>query len=311
MSTEAVEYRPDRAPLVPPGRMDLQARDMTATFSADVTLAEAQRKLAEIGQWLAVDGDGSWTLGRLVETNSTGPLRLGYGAWRDLLLGSQFLNGRGQLITAGGRTVKNVAGYDLTKFMVGQAGVFGRSVTITTRTYARPAGAMAARFPSDAWQVNRLLPTPCRPQWAVMTRDALWCGYLGDERTIAYYRGAVAEHGPVEVVERTVEEDERHRGELWRAAAMDGSFRASVPPVKLLEFSRNARLTDWAADAAFGIVVGITQTSNHEAIRAAARSVGGSVYFVEAGRTHADLDEAGCAGLRRLKMAIRPAGKLQ
>ena len=59
-------------------------------------------------------------LGRLVEHNSSGPLRLGYGAWRDLLLGCQFHNGRGELITAGGRTVKNVAGYDLTKFMVGQ-----------------------------------------------------------------------------------------------------------------------------------------------------------------------------------------------
>src|SRR5258706_297768 len=217
MSTEAVEYRPDRAPLVPPGRMDLQARDITATFSADVTLAEAQRKLAEIGQWLAVDGDGSWTLGRLVQTNSTRPLRLGYGAWRDLLLGSPSLNGRG-----GG-----------------------------------------------------------------------------------------AERGPVRVVDRAGEEAGGLRGAVCRGGAGHGWDAASGPPVKLLEFSRNARLPDCAADAAFGIVVGITQTSNHEASRAAARSVGGSVYFVEAGRTHADLDEAGCAGLRRLKMAIRPAGKLQ
>src|SRR5437899_1480928 len=100
----ATEFRPDRTPLVPPGGADLHARDMTATFSADVTLADAQAKLAELGQWLPIDGDASWTLGRLVESNSTGPLRLGYGAWRDLLLGCQFLNGRGQLITAGGRT---------------------------------------------------------------------------------------------------------------------------------------------------------------------------------------------------------------
>jgi FAD/FMN-containing dehydrogenase len=291
--------------------MDLQARDMTATFSADVTLAQAQRRLAEFGQWLAVDGDASWTLGRLVETNSTGPLRLGYGAWRDLLLGCQFLNGPGELITAGGRTVKNVAGYDLTKFMVGQAGVFGRIVTITTRTYAQPAGAMVARFPSDAWQINRLLPTPCRPQWAVLTHDALWCGYLGDERTIGYYRGDLPAHGPIEVLQRTVEEDVRHRGELWRAAGLDQSFRASVPPAKLLEFSQKAGLLDWAADAAFGIVVGITNASKHEAIRAAARAVAGSVYFVEGGRTHADLDEPARALLQQLKHAFDPDGKLE
>src|SRR3954447_10138069 len=235
MSHADVEYRPDRAPLVRPGEMDLQARDMTATFSADVTLAEAQRRLAELGQWLPVDGDESWTLGRLVETNSTGPLRLGYGAWRDLLLGCQFLNGRGELITAGGRTVKNVAGYDLTKFMVGQGGVFGRIVTITTRTYRRPAGAIVARFPADVWVVNRLLPTPCRPQWVGLTRDATWCGYLGDERTLAYYRGALAAHGPAEIVERSLADDVRHRAELWRTAGAEGSFRASVPPTKVLE----------------------------------------------------------------------------
>jgi FAD/FMN-containing dehydrogenase len=236
---------------------------------------------------------------------------LGYGAWRDLLLGCQFLNGRGELITAGGRTVKNVAGYDLTKFMVGQAGVFGRIVTITTRTYARPAGAMAARFPADVSQVNRLLPTPCRPQWAVLTHEALWCGYLGDERTIAYYRGALAEHGPVEVVERSVEEDVQHRAELWGAAGVDRSLRASVPPVKLPEFSQKAGLSDWAADAAFGIVVGITQASKYEQISAAAQAVGGSVYFIEGGRTHADLDDAGRALLRRLKNAFDPDGKLE
>src|SRR5207344_1331571 len=100
--------------------------DLSATFAADVTLGAAQAKLREHGQWLPIDGGNDETLGALVERNSTGPLRLGFGAWRDLLLGAQFTNGDGELITAGGRTVKNVAGYDLTKLMVGQRGVFGK-----------------------------------------------------------------------------------------------------------------------------------------------------------------------------------------
>ena len=109
-----MRFRPDRAPLVSPGAMDLHEHDMTATFATDVVLAEAQGKLAEIGQWLAVDGDPAASLGRLVEINSTGPLRLGFGAWRDLLLGCQFENGRGELITVGPRlsgvprTIRNV-----------------------------------------------------------------------------------------------------------------------------------------------------------------------------------------------------------
>src|SRR4051812_30115573 len=113
------DYRADYTPLVPPGGIECHERDMTATVSADVTLGALQERLAKASQWAPVDGDSTTTLGRLVESNSTGPLRLGYGAWRDLLLGCQFHNGRAELITAGGRTLKNVAGYDLTKFMIG------------------------------------------------------------------------------------------------------------------------------------------------------------------------------------------------
>lgn len=310
MSHADVEYRPDRTPLVEAGEMDLQAQDMTATFSAEVTLAEAQRKLAEIGQWLPVDGDASWTLGRLVEMNSTGPLRLGYGAWRDLLLGCQFRNGRDELITAGGRTVKNVAGYDLTKFMVGQGEVFGKIITLTTRTYLRPTGALLARFAPDPWQVNRLLPTPCRPQWAAMTADAMWCGYLGDERTIAYYREALPSHRPIEIVGRSVEEDVAYRAELWRAAGAEGSFRASVPPTKVLEFVSEAAIADWSADAAFGVVVGMADKAQQAEIAAAARRLGGSALFVEGGRVRVELEAGVSELLRRLKGAFDPGGKL-
>src|SRR5262245_12413170 len=159
--------RDNRTPLVAPREVDHHIADLSATFAADVTLAAAQEKLAEQGQWLPIDGDSSRTLGELVEYNSTGPLRLGFGAWRDLLLGAQFTNGRGELITAGGRTVKNVAGYDLTKFMVGQYGIFGRLMTITTRTYKRPSHALLATFEPDVGMLNALLLTTCRPQWAL------------------------------------------------------------------------------------------------------------------------------------------------
>src|SRR3954465_3458173 len=145
---------------------------MTATFAADVTLAEAQRRLGEVGQWLPVDGPVEATLGTLVDHDSTGPLRVGYGAWRDLLLGAQFTNGKGDLITAGGRTVKNVAGYDLTKFMVGQHGVFGQLVSITTRTYRRPRGAVVARWAGrETAALAKLLPTSLRPQWSLLTGE--------------------------------------------------------------------------------------------------------------------------------------------
>ena len=80
----ALEFRTNHTPLVAPGGMECFARDMTVTISADVTLSAAQAKLAEFNQWLPIDGDVQSALGELVENNSTGPLRLGYGGWRDL-----------------------------------------------------------------------------------------------------------------------------------------------------------------------------------------------------------------------------------
>ena len=274
---EELHYRPDREPLVPSGGIDCHVRDMTATVSADLTLGEFQRQLAAHGQWLPIDGDSDQSLRTLVSCDSTGPLRLGYGAWRDLLLGVQFTNGRGELITAGGRTVKNVAGYDLTKFMVGQRGVFGNLLTITTRTYRQPAGAILARHAPDPAIVSRLIPTSLRPQWAVLTADALLCGYLGDASTIGFFRSAIGRTEPVEWVERSLDDDIRRRARLWN---YEGNmvFRASVPPAKLPELRAALNGVAWSADAAFGVVVGrFDDESKVDAIRKAILATGGTL----------------------------------
>ena len=269
--------RPPRTPLVPPGGVDLHERDMTATFSADVTLSAAQEQLARANQWLPVDGDAAATLGRLVDINSSGPLRLGYGAWRDLLLGVQFTNGRGEVITAGGRTVKNVAGYDLTKFMVGQHGVFGRLVTLTTRTYRRPAGAVVATFDPSVEKAAELLPSPLRPQWMALTPDALVCGYLGDEPTLAFYLGRLPAVSPRQFgPRRSTDDDAGHRQSLWCPAG-PRTFRASVPPSKVIEFARLATIDRWAADAVFGVVVGDVPAGGTDALVEAAAALGGTV----------------------------------
>ena len=179
-------FRPQRPPLVAPGEIEHHVADLTVTAAADVTLAELQQKLGEQDQWLPIDGEPSQPVGKLIETNSTGPLRLGFGAWRDLLLGMQFTIGDGRLITAGGRAMKNVAGYDLTKFMVGQFGMLGQIVTITARTNKRPAAALLAKFDRSDKLIGELLPTSSRPQWAMLAEGFLWCGYLGDEKTITF-----------------------------------------------------------------------------------------------------------------------------
>ena len=299
------ESRPPQSELVPPGGIECFDRDMTAIISADVPLAAVQQRLAPFNQWLPIDGDPRATVGQLVEHNSTGPLRLGYGAWRDLLLGVQFRNGRNQLITAGGRTVKNVAGYDLTKFMVGQRGIFGRILTLTTRTYRRPAAALAARFPADVRILSGMLPGPLRPQWAMLRPGVLTCGYLADERALDYYEKNLPSLAPTEIIRRTLEEDTAERAAAWTIP----TFRAGVPPASIGEFIVRTGARHWSADAAFGAVRLYDPSPDPTRLHEAARAVGGSAWPESGplnlyGPVQADL-------LKRLKSAFDPDNTLE
>ena len=308
-------HRPPHAPLVSPGGMDLHARDMTATFSADCPLRFVQWKLAELGQWLPVDGSPDATIGTLVEQNSTGPLRLGFGAWRDLLLGAQFTNGRGELITAGGRTVKNVAGYDLTKFMVGGHGVFGRLVTVTTRTYRRPDAALLVRYGPKEVNVGALLSSPLRPQWALLTTVGLHTGYLGDERTIDWYEANVPSTGPADVRRWDVQQDVERRANEWstydRPQHGKFPFRAAVPPARLKEFWDGLGHISRVAEVAFGIVIGAPlHDGDAQTVRDAAAAVGGTVRFGSGATLDVSTNPAERQIIERLKTAFDPDNRL-
>src|SRR5439155_834709 len=78
------------------------------------------------------------TLGSVVATATAGPLRHGFGAVRDHILGVTFVTGDGRLVQSGGRVVKNVAGYDLTKLEAGGFGAFGVIVLVHLRLRALP-----------------------------------------------------------------------------------------------------------------------------------------------------------------------------
>ena len=296
---------------------------MTVIAAADIPLRHLQDKLGQIGQWLPIDGDPDATVGELVENDSTGPLRLGYGAWRDLLLGVQFTNGSGELITAGGQTVKNVAGYDLTKWMVGQFGVFGRLVTISTRTYRRPVGALHVRLQPDGRIVERLLPTPLRPQWMMWVPGAIWCGYLGDEPTLAFYRERLRELEPIEVVAASLSEDIQRRamppvpppaGERSAGEGTGGTvrFRASVAPARAGDFVDRLPGQNWAADPVYGIVVGSIAENQIADVEDAARQMSGSAWFFLPGKNvrMSEPDPTQRRILEELKQKFDPENRL-
>jgi glycolate oxidase FAD binding subunit len=118
--------------------------DMTVTCEAGVSLSRLQRSLARVGQRVAIDAskEDRASIGGLVATNTTGGLRHGFGLPRDLVLGMTFLDGCGRTVVAGGRVVKNVAGYDLVRLLCGSWGSLGVVTELVLRTHPLPtAGA--------------------------------------------------------------------------------------------------------------------------------------------------------------------------
>jgi glycolate oxidase FAD binding subunit len=114
--------------------------DLTLTVRAGTPLSEIERVTREHNQWLPLDPYGSTdgTIGATIATASAGPLASNFGLPRDLLLGLEFVNGRGEVVRGGGKVVKNVAGFDLSRLLTGSWGTLGVITEVTLRLYALP-----------------------------------------------------------------------------------------------------------------------------------------------------------------------------
>jgi glycolate oxidase FAD binding subunit len=120
--------------------IDYPARDMTITVGAGLRMGRLQQLLAAEGQRLPVDvpRPDEATLGGSLATNASGPRRLGAGTLRDYVIGISTVNDEGQQTRAGGRVVKNVAGYDLPKLHIGALGTLGIITQLTLKVRPRP-----------------------------------------------------------------------------------------------------------------------------------------------------------------------------
>jgi glycolate oxidase FAD binding subunit len=125
--------------------------DFTAVLEAGVRVADAQAEFAGHGQMLALDpalGDGA-TVGGVMATNDSGPLRHRYGGMRDLVVGTTIALSDGTLSRSGGKVIKNVAGYDLGKLFCGSFGTLGLIVRVALRLHPLAPGTATAVGASD------------------------------------------------------------------------------------------------------------------------------------------------------------------
>ena len=121
--------------------VDYAPANLTVTVEAGVTLAQLQARLAEGNQDLPLEAPqpDRATLGGIIATNTSGPRRFGSGSARDLVIGTRVATTSGMVAHAGGRVVKNVAGYDLNKLYIGSLGTLALAVELTFKVAPRPA----------------------------------------------------------------------------------------------------------------------------------------------------------------------------
>jgi glycolate oxidase FAD binding subunit len=124
--------------------LEHNAGDLTAIYEAGAPLERIQAELAEQGQMLALDpplgagSDTGATIGGMIATADSGPLRHRYGAPRDLILGITVALSDGTVARAGGKVIKNVAGYDLAKLYTGSFGTLGAILAVSVRLHPLP-----------------------------------------------------------------------------------------------------------------------------------------------------------------------------
>lgn len=240
------------------GIVEYNPGDLTLTARAATTLAEIDDATRAHRQWLPLDPLGAEgdTIGATLATASCGPLASSLGLPRDLALGLEFVDGRGTILRAGGKVVKNVAGFDLVRLTVGAWGTLGVITEVTVRLRARPEGAVtvALDLPSDITSLATLLRTlrtlpltpiagellsaPLAARAGAGDRDVVLLRLAGNAISLAAQRAQLASLGNDRDLPESVWEA------LRRAFTPAGaSFRLSQRPSRLAELWMELRAT--------------------------------------------------------------------
>ena len=271
--------------------IDYPARDMTVTVQAGMTIARLQEILAAENQRLPVDVPlpERATLGGAIATNTSGPRRYGAGTFRDYVIGVGVINDRGEEVKAGGRVVKNVAGYDLCKLYVGSLGTLGVITHVTLKLRPRPEETALVSLPCPAERIETLLEVLHRSTTRPISIDllnagkatafnreyglsipeswALIVGFEDNRSSVAWQIDQLIKEVNAEVAVR----GETHTGDaatpLWRALidfparASTVVFQANVVPTATAAFCLQAeRLlpgVEIQAHAGSGIIKGL------------------------------------------------------
>jgi glycolate oxidase FAD binding subunit len=179
--------------------------DFTAVLGAGVRIADAQARFAAEGQMLALDpplgeADGA-TVGGMIATGDSGPLRHRYGGVRDLVVGMTVILSDGTIAKSGGKVIKNVAGYDLAKLFAGSYGTLGLIASVSVRLHPLPGrNATAIATSEDPAKLAAAAASLAALPLEADCLDVCWDGDRG--HLLVRFGAAAAQHQAESVVER-------------------------------------------------------------------------------------------------------------
>jgi glycolate oxidase FAD binding subunit len=134
------------------GIVDYEPSELVVTARCGTPLAELEQTLAQQNQMLAFEpphfGPGA-TVGGMVASGLSGPRRQSAGALRDFVLGVDLVDGRGELLHFGGKVMKNVAGYDVSRLLAGSLGTLGLIASVSLKVLPRPVSETTLLFEVD------------------------------------------------------------------------------------------------------------------------------------------------------------------
>jgi len=317
--------------------------EMVIAARAGTPLADVEAALAEKGQVLPFEpmdhrallgSGGAPTVGGIVAAAVSGPRRISAGACRDALIGTKFVNGRGEEIVSGGRVMKNVTGYDLLKLQAGAYGTLGVLTEVTFKVLPKPPAATTLVYRGlDARAAARLMTaavaSPFEVSGAAHLPDGRTCLRLENFPEALDYRSArlgdlLKAHGAPE----RLGGDET--AALWAAirdvTALSGEeprtvWRVSTAPARGPEVAEAVRravaaevLFDWSGGLVW-LAVSDASDGGQAAVRAAVKASGGHATLMrapEAARGALDPFEPQPDALMRLtaglKRSFDPAG---
>ncbi len=279
----------------PPGRSDVELHtsrldrvlehskaDMVVSVEAGIKLETLQAQLGQAGQFLPLDPFNSpgHTIGGILASGWSGPLRMRFGTPRDYLIGIRVALPDGRLAGAGGRVVKNVSGYDMMKLHVGALGSLGVIVAASFKVFPTPLHdvTLEGNHPSveEAMAAcDRALALPLPPAaLEVFSTGRVIARFLGSRDAV---QRMVSELGWAAGDPSAWAEHSRRASDTWA--------RISIPRHKLRSTLMNLpAVADWWASPGVGIVhwSGASNVDTVREVRAAAESGGGSLVLLAA-----------------------------